>query len=108
MIAANAELDYIVHRWELLPGEDRSASLVLEDLLAAQERLAVEEFEFANSQVNYNLALTNLKRTMGTLLQFEQVGVTKSEECGIPSMLLQKADVAPTSHLQPTLQFGPE
>lgn len=108
MRAAEAEVDYIAHRWELLPGEDRSASLILEDLLAAQERLAAEEFEFANSQVNYNLALMNLKRTMGTLLQFERVAVAKSEDCGIPSLWLHKADVAPTSHSQPVLEFGPE
>lgn len=108
MNAAHAEVDYIAQRWELLPGEDRSASLVLEDLLAAQERLAAEEFELANSQVNYNLSLTNLKRTMGTLLQFEQVAVVKGEENGIPALWLHKADAPDGGVIETALEFGPE
>jgi hypothetical protein len=81
---------------------------VLEDLLAAQERLAAEEFELANSQVNYNLSLTNLKRTMGTLLQFEQVAVVKGEENGIPALWLHKADAPDGGVIETALEFGPE
>jgi outer membrane protein len=108
MNAAGTEVDYIGQRWQLLPGEDRSASLILEDLLDAQERLTVQEFAFANAQVTYNLALTNVKRAMGTLLQFEQVAMAKSEENGIPSIRLQKTDMPGNILADPTLKFGPE
>ena len=101
MQAAMSEVDFIESRWRLLPGEDRSAALILEDLLAAQERQANEEFEFANAQVTYNLALTNLKRTLGTLLQFENISVDKYEDSGIPALSLQKGAVAPTSMVAP-------
>jgi outer membrane protein TolC len=108
MLAAGAEVDYIAERWRLLPGEDRSASLVLEDLLAAQERLAAVEFEFSNAQVNYSLALTNLKRTMGTLLQFERIAVGKTEQDGIPSLWLQKTDAAASGVETAAFEFATE
>ena len=43
MNAAVAEVDYLTRRWELLSGDDRSGSFLLEDLLDAQDRLAIEE-----------------------------------------------------------------
>ncbi len=91
MMAAESEVDYISARWQALPGEDRSASLVLEDLLAAQDRLAANEFEFLEAQVAYNLAMINLKRVTGTLLRSEQVAIGETECDGIPALELQKA-----------------
>ncbi len=108
LLAADAELDFIKNRWELLPGEDRTASLVLEDMLAAQERLAIVEFEFANTAVTYNLSLTNLKRAMGTLLEFEQVSCEKVDDCGIPAISLQKVGQAAPNEQPLPLRFGPE
>jgi outer membrane protein TolC len=90
MEAAQSEVNYITQRWELLPGDDRAASLVLEDLLAAQDRLAIEEFEFLDALVTYNLALMNLKRATGMLLQCERVVVGAADECGLPTLLLHK------------------
>lgn len=90
--AAESEVDFLTQRWELMPGEDRSTSLLLEDLLAAQERLAQQEFEFLNAQIQYNISIVNLKKATGTLLQFEQVNVGKSEIQGIPELHLSKQD----------------
>ena len=108
--AAESEVDFLTQRWELMPGEDRSTSLLLEDLLAAQERLAQQEFEYLNAQVQYNISIVNLKKSTGTLLQFEQVNVGKSEVEGIPELHLYKQDanVIPAGAAMPisTNQIG--
>jgi outer membrane protein TolC len=96
--AAESEVDYIYSRWQLLAGEDRSASLLLEDLLSAQERLAAEESEFLDAQIRYNLAITNVKRAMGTLLQLEQVRIDKAiMPDGLPAAVLNRAYDTPDS-----------
>ncbi len=61
MKAAGSELYYLDERWKQLAGDDRSGSLVLEDLLAAQERLTEAEFSFLSSVVTYNLAMMGVK-----------------------------------------------
>lgn len=73
MLASQTETAYLENRWRMLPG-DRSATQLLEALLDAQERETDEEEEFVGAQVNYTLALANLKRAMGTLLQFMDDG----------------------------------
>lgn len=70
VLASEAEAHYLHDRWRHLPGEDRSTPLLLEDLLAAQERVAQEELSLADAQVNYVLAVAALKRAMGTLLVY--------------------------------------
>jgi hypothetical protein len=95
MIAAAGEVEYITERWKYLPNEDRSAGLLLEDLLAAQDRLTLQEFDFLSAEVDYNLALIALRRATGTLLQLEDVTITRLEEEGIPQLLLDKAQPVP-------------
>ncbi|MCA9264755.1 MAG: TolC family protein [Planctomycetales bacterium] len=91
VLAAESEVDYLTQRWKLLPGEDRSASLLLEDLLSAQERLAQQELDYLESEVTFSLALANLRRATGTLLQFENVVVSKGTGIdGLPSVQLDK------------------
>jgi outer membrane protein len=46
MSAASVEVEFMTQRFELLPGDDRAASFLLEDLLTAQDRLSGEEFGF--------------------------------------------------------------
>lgn len=69
MLAAERESLYLLERWKLMPDDDRSSILLLEDLLDSQERLANEEADFTNAQVGYVLALAQLKRVQGTLLK---------------------------------------
>jgi len=90
MKADLSEVEYIRERWRLLPGEDRAASLVLEDLLSAQERLTESEFGFLSAQLTYNLALTSLKRATGTLLQYEDVHTARACVDCLPTLLLHK------------------
>ncbi len=68
IIAAAEETSFLSDRYALMPGINDSATLLLEDLLNAQERQADEEAAFVDSQVNYTLSLVRLRKTMGTLL----------------------------------------
>ncbi len=91
MVAADVYVRYLLDRWRLLPGDDRSASFLLQDLLDAQDRLVAEEFGFAQAQFAYTVALANLKRTTGTLLQAEQVIPRTVVEHGMPRVIFEKA-----------------
>jgi outer membrane protein TolC len=88
MTASLTDVEYITERWKLLPGDDRAASFLLEDLLDAQDRLANEEFGFSQAQINYAVALAELKRATGTLLSCRQISPQLIDECGLPRMLL--------------------
>ncbi len=68
LIAAETEASYLEDRWKLLPGGDRSTTLLLEDMLDAQQRLADTEGEFVNAEVSYSIALIRVRRAMGTLM----------------------------------------
>ena len=76
--------------WRMLPGEDRSASLVLEDLLDAQSRAAVAQNNFVQAQVNHMLALVELKRAQGTLLQYEQITLHRTNTGCLPDMMISR------------------
>ena len=84
------QMDYIRHRWQRLPSDGTSAVLTLENLLLAQERVADAEFDYLQSQMTYNLALTGLKRATGTLLQHERVTIGTGTENGLPTQFLDK------------------
>ena len=57
-----------------LPGHDQSASLFLEDLLDAEDRLVSEEERVAASQTNFAVAQVELKRALGELIMYEPCG----------------------------------
>ena len=97
MIAAEEDVNYLQERWRSLPGEDRSASLILEDLFDAQERLAIEQINFTQAQIGYTMALVELKRATGTLLQYETITYRRACKEGAPELILEK----PNAHLEP-------
>ena len=68
MVAADTEANYLLERWKLLPGNDQTTSFLLEDLLDAQERVAMEEQDFVEAQVAYVLSVVRLKKASGILL----------------------------------------
>ena len=82
-------------------------------MLIAQERLAQSEFEYLQSQLTYNLALVNLKKATGTLLQYEQVAVGRACICGLPTNLASKPEIiyqeasAPWQEHQPSEEVLP-
>ncbi len=68
LIATAAELRLREQRWEELPGDDRSVSFVIAELLDAQDRLTRDEQLYAEAETNYAVSLLELKRAMGTLV----------------------------------------
>lgn len=90
MDASTVELDYLEKRWEHLPGEDGTSSLMLDNLLQSQNRLALNEFNFLTAQVTYNLALWNVKKATGELLQTEQVSWGRTCMDGLPTLVVDK------------------
>lgn len=92
MEARSAQLDSLTKRWRRLPGEDVTAVLALENLLVAQERLADAEFDFLQSELTYNLALMNVKRASGMLLQTEGVSISENCEGNLPIHTLSKGE----------------
>lgn len=69
MVAAQNETSFLADRWKTLPDIDDSVTLLLEDLLDSQERLADEEAAFAEAQFDYSFATVKLKQAVGTLFQ---------------------------------------
>jgi outer membrane protein len=67
--AAASELDYLLDRWRMLPGDDRLSSLLLDEALGALDRLVASESAFAQSEVDYALSITRYKRAAGMLIQ---------------------------------------
>ena len=85
MVSADTEATYLYDRWRMLPGDDRSTSTLLEDLLDSQDRVSDEEFDFVTAQVNYMLASVNLKRVTGTLLQHTTYGSAPLRQRTVPA-----------------------
>ena len=65
--AAELEVETLQTRWKEL-AEGESGGLSLQALLQAQERVTEAEFEFARSQLTYNLSLINMRHANGTLI----------------------------------------
>ena len=63
---------------------------MLDNLLLAQQRLATNEFNFLTAQVTYNLALWNVKKATGELLQTEQVSWGRACVDGLPTLIVDK------------------
>ncbi len=75
VLAREDQLDYLTKRWERLPNEDVASSLMLENILSAQDRLTLAEYEYLQSQISYNLSHINLRKATGTLYQSETVNI---------------------------------
>ncbi len=80
MEAAKVEVEYIENRWLMLPDSDRSSSLLLENLLEAQERLAVAETAYLHAQLNYSLSQVSYRKSIGTLLRADKAAEMPGDE----------------------------
>lgn len=96
--AAEAEAKTIELRWSRFIDGNANSSLNLESLLRAQERVTEAEREYVNTLLIYNLAIVNLKRANGTLLDCENIVVNRrcDNDCG-PSLELDKTGPGNTS-----------
>jgi len=94
MLAAAKRLETIEERWAAMPGKEKSVGLYLDDVLATQVLLTDAEFNFAKAETTYNLALMNLKRATGTLLQHEQIQQGVAMVDCLPVRILEKLNAA--------------
>ena len=90
LAAAEAEAETIEQRWNRMVDGNGSAGLNLESLLRAQERVTQTERDYLTSILTYNLAMVNLKRANGTLLNSENVTVDVGNEDGCKSIEVNK------------------
>lgn len=90
MQAAAKRLDNLEQRWAAIPGRESTIGLYLDNVLQAQVQLADAEFGFAKAETTYNLALMNLKRATGTLLQHEQIVGGVADVDGLPTKFISK------------------
>lgn len=93
--ATQQEIDYLISRWRLLPGEGPDAGVVLDNILSEQERLADTEQAFVLSQVDLNLAQVELLRATGMLLEKKNIEPVTTTREGAPVYELR---VGPPSH----------
>ena len=116
LAAAESEVKTIEKRWQRMIDGNGTSSLNLESLLRAQERVTAAEREYVTSRLTYSLAMVNLKRANGTLLQSEAVSVSKTcNEDGCRDVLLDKgnpasansAGFAPTGAIETQPYFQP-
>lgn len=103
MIAADTEANYLLERWRLLPGNDQTTSFLLEDLLDAQERVAMEEQDFVEAQVAYVLSVVRLKRASGILLSCDCGNSPVSFMTPAPRGLAQPNPLPQPVHQRPAL-----
>ncbi len=94
MSATRVDLEYFMKRWELLPGDDRSASFLLEDILSAQDRLAAAESNYAQSQISYTMSIVKAKRALGVLMKTERIEAVEQCETGLPRYIFEKDNTA--------------
>ena len=90
LAAAEAEANTIEQRWLRLIDGSGTSALNLESLLRAQERVTASERDYVDSLLTYNLAMINLKRSNGTLLQTENVNVSIGRENQCKAINLDK------------------
>ena len=71
VVANLTEIEYLQARWEASLDEQRSSSVLLDDLFNAHDRLARSEGLYATALVAYNAGFANLNKAMGTLVDCE-------------------------------------
>lgn len=68
--AAEAEVAYLKQRWVELPDPNESPVVLIDNLLASQQRLTEEERSLVAAQVDYAMSWVKLRQVSGVLLQF--------------------------------------
>ena len=106
LAAAEAEANTIEQRWLRMVDGNGSGGLNLESLLRAQERVTESEREYVTSVLTYNLAVINLKRSNGTLLQSQAVSVNKSCGEGCEQIDLHKGNPVEVEAFQQVIPEG--
>ena len=86
--------------------DNGSASLLLEDLLDAQDRLTDSEESLLQSTLEYSLAQVTYKKSIGALLSDNNIQMTRSCECNLPRQ--SAVQIAPPAMANGSVMtFGP-
>ncbi len=90
LLAAQEDLRVLQKRWESHAGAANKPAIgYLQLLIEAQDRLAQAEENFARATAIYNVAMVNLQRSQGTLLKYQDLKVTRTEDPqGLPVLRL--------------------
>ncbi len=104
--AAEAEANTIEQRWLRLIDGSGTSALNLESLLRAQERVTASERDYVDSLLTYNLAMINLKRSNGTLLNTENVNVSKSNDENCKAINLSKGEAVEEAFYQAQVEYA--
>ena len=78
---------------EPAPGADEASQTAtyLDTLLDSQDRRSSSEEEFIRAAANYQIAIVNLERAKGKLLNYSDVTVMRSKDGkGLPQLYLEK------------------
>ncbi|MCA8967649.1 MAG: TolC family protein, partial [Planctomycetes bacterium] len=90
MQARGAELEGLEQRGVLGADSPALGGLLVDELLGAQERLRDSEHAFLEAQVSYSLALANLDRAMGLMLQARDYRLERGADAdGLPTLDLR-------------------
>ena len=81
-IAAKNEIEALSKRrvLETVLQQKEGTSIFLQAFLQAQNNLLDMQFQLMNSLIDYNLAITNLKKSEGTFLAFEKMKTVVEED----------------------------
>ncbi len=94
--AAKEEVDDLQARKDYMLGpQEVAAPTYFEYVLDSQDRLLKANDDFLESLATYNVAITNLQKSQGTLLSYEKVEIHRSiDSHGLPVMNLEKTDTS--------------
>ena len=70
--AAEKERDYLWDRWVTLGNDQKLGRIDLNELLEVQDRVLQQEQSLLSAMVEFSMALVELKKATGTLVQFVQ------------------------------------
>ena len=70
LAAVNEEVEYLTDRWLTLGNDPQLGQIQLNDLLQAHDRVLQEEQALLSSMIEFNLAVIELQRAKGTLIEF--------------------------------------
>jgi outer membrane protein len=85
VVGNQTEIEYLKARWEASLDEQRSSSVLLDDLLNAHDRLARSEGLYAAALVGYNEGFAKLNQATGTLVDCQQLLRKRSDYRPAPS-----------------------
>lgn len=101
--AAKADLNQNHRRWEnfaLVEGditEGQTPTLILDQLLDSQQRLADAEFTYSQAVKELKVAEIGLRRATGTLLMAQEIQITKENAGDQPTLRLDRNYIQPAS-----------